>query len=707
MSQESTKPSVLNDRYEIKSLIGRGGMADVFLAHDELLGREVAVKLLRRETASDPMVLSRFRREAKAVAGLNHHSIVQVYDTGEQKRLDEGNQEFKVPFIVMEYVKGRTLRDLLKSGEITVPLAVTYTRGVLSALEFSHAHGIVHRDIKPANVMLTESGNVKVMDFGIARALSDASATMTQTQAIVGTAQYLSPEQARGEAIDLRSDIYSAGCLLFELATGRPPFVGESPVAVAYQHVGEKPVDASSVNTDVSPALDAVINKALEKDPADRFESASQFDAALEAVESGLPLQEVLILIGEKPSDCDEPTVPTDADATAALATTTTDDPTSTYASVDPSLAGVTVGAGALGAGSATALSGDTGGAVGFAAADDFSAVNPNDADSDGSFLGDYMDQDEEAGSERERRSPNRGPWIAVFTLLALALLAGGAYFFLQWTQQQQQANATVPVPAVAGMTQIDAQNTLITAGFRPRTEERFSDEVPRGNVIGTEPTAGTNARQNADILMLLSKGPENLTLPKDLEGQSESTVRDRLGKLNLTVDDQVEHVNSASIPSGMLVKTNPALGEQVRAGTTISITLSTGRVDVPRVIDMTDEEAKKLLEGDEYRLNVQINYVSRSGVTPGTVVAQLPHEGEAVGQGGIVTIDVARAPVPIPTPATKTVTASPTPSSSAPTSSAPSTSASNSSSASSSAPSSASTSPTPTPTKDPGDNQQ
>lgn len=267
-------PIVLGDRYELRQVIGRGGMAEVWQAHDLRLGREVAIKRLRADLATDPTFQTRFQREAQSAAGLNHPNIVSVYDTGSQ--IDPGTGVMR-PYIVMELVSGHTLRDILHEGRTIVPAkALEYTAGVLDALSFSHKHGIIHRDIKPANVMITPSGQVKVMDFGIARAVADTSATMTQTAAVIGTAQYLSPEQARGETVDSRSDIYSAGCLLYELLTGRPPFIGDSPVAVAYQHVREQPVPPSRLDPEVTPEIDAIVMKSLEKDPNDRYQTAAE-----------------------------------------------------------------------------------------------------------------------------------------------------------------------------------------------------------------------------------------------------------------------------------------------------------------------------------------------------------------------------------------------------------------------------------------------
>ncbi|GGU77438.1 serine/threonine protein kinase [Streptomyces litmocidini] len=259
-------------RYRLTHRLGRGGMAEVFAAEDVRLGRTVAVKLLRADLAEDPVSKARFTREAQSVAGLNHHAIVAVYDSGED--LVGGRP---VPYIVMELVEGRTIRDLLLSAEAPGPeQALIIVSGVLEALAYSHQHGIVHRDIKPANVIITHSGAVKVMDFGIARALHGAQSTMTQTGMVMGTPQYLSPEQALGKAVDHRSDLYATGCLLYELLALRPPFTGETPLSVVYQHVQDAPVPPSEVTGSVPPELDGLVMRSLAKDPDDRFQSAEE-----------------------------------------------------------------------------------------------------------------------------------------------------------------------------------------------------------------------------------------------------------------------------------------------------------------------------------------------------------------------------------------------------------------------------------------------
>ena len=283
---------MLGDRYEIGEVIGRGGMAEVHEAHDVRLGRRVAIKILRPDLARDPDFQVRFRREAQSAAALNHPNIVAVYDTGED-RLDgeNGGPQVVVPYIVMEFVDGMTLRQLLSAGRRLLPeRALEIASGVLSALDYAHRHGIVHRDIKPANVMLTRTGDVKVMDFGIARVINEAGISITATSAVMGTAQYLSPEQARGEVVDARSDLYSAGVLLYELLTGRPPFIGESAVSIAHQHVSEMPTPPSQIDNGVSPEIDLIVLAALAKRTDERYQTAGEFRADVERVIQGGPM---------------------------------------------------------------------------------------------------------------------------------------------------------------------------------------------------------------------------------------------------------------------------------------------------------------------------------------------------------------------------------------------------------------------------------
>ncbi|SIT85546.1 serine/threonine protein kinase [Microbacterium sp. RU33B] len=278
---------MLSGRYRIDELIGRGGMASVYRGYDETLGRQVAVKVLNRDLANDNAFRTRFRLEAQAASRMAHPAIVRVYDAGEDSETYPDGSVHPVPFIVMELVHGALLKDLVADGPVSVDDAIRYVDGILEALEYSHRAGVVHRDIKPGNVMVTDAGQIKVMDFGIARAVSDSSSTVAETTAILGTAAYFSPEQAKGEPVDARADIYSAGIVLYELLTGRQPFRGESPVAVAYQHVSEAPLAPSEVNEAIPRSLDAVTLRALAKDPFQRYQDAAGFREALDATVDG------------------------------------------------------------------------------------------------------------------------------------------------------------------------------------------------------------------------------------------------------------------------------------------------------------------------------------------------------------------------------------------------------------------------------------
>ena len=294
----TSEPRVLSGRYRVDDLIGRGGMATVYRGYDLTLGRAVAVKLLKRELADDAAFRTRFRLEAQAASRMAHPTIVRVFDAGEDVETGLDGNDRPVPYIVMELVQGRLLKDVIAEGPVPTDDALRYVDGILEALEYSHRAGVVHRDIKPGNVMITEAGRVKVMDFGIARAVSDSSSTVAETTAIVGTAAYFSPEQAKGEQVDARIDLYSAGIVLFELLTGRAPFRGDTPVAVAYQHVSETPPAPSSINPAVTPALDAVVARALSKDRYERFQGAAEFrddlrDAAAGRLPDHRPIDEL------------------------------------------------------------------------------------------------------------------------------------------------------------------------------------------------------------------------------------------------------------------------------------------------------------------------------------------------------------------------------------------------------------------------------
>lgn len=275
-------------RYRIGSLVGRGGMAEVYEGYDTRLGRTVAIKLLKSDLANDPSFEEKFRGEAQASARMAHPSIVRIYDAGEEETTDSNGNLVKTPFIIMELVKGKLLREVIHAGQVDIDKAIKYVIGILSALEVSHRSGVIHRDIKPANVMISENEAVKVMDFGIARAVSDNSATQAATAGIVGTAQYFSPEQARGETVDARTDLYSTGVILYELLAGRPPFKGESAVSVAYQHVSEMAPNPSDFNPNVTPELNAVVMRAMAKDRDERFQSAEEFREHLLAAQSGV-----------------------------------------------------------------------------------------------------------------------------------------------------------------------------------------------------------------------------------------------------------------------------------------------------------------------------------------------------------------------------------------------------------------------------------
>ena len=445
-----TPPRLLGGRYEVGELIGRGGMAEVHLGHDARLGRPVAIKILRSDHARDATFMHRFRREAQSVAGLNHRSVVAVYDSGEDQITEAGGAVLDIPYIVMEYVDGRTLREVLnEEGTLEPGEAARITGAVLDALAYSHQMGIVHRDIKPGNVMVADDGAVKVMDFGIARAVADAQATMTQTQAVIGTAQYISPEQARGETVDNRSDIYSTGCLLFELLTGRTPFVGD-PISLTYQHVNAAPPLPSDLNPDVPAGLDAVVLHALTKDRDERYPDALDMEEDLDAFRRGLPVSPAAMSSLQR------------AGHTELL----------------PAAAAGAAAAGAMGTEHPT-------------------AVTPAAQGSTGEL------------PEEKRRRGVVGWIIAGVLLLALAGLA-----FFAWQQSQPDPVDQVRLENLVGMTQEEAEQTLEDAGLEPEIETEESEDAESGTVLAQNPGQGERVDVGSTVTLTVSTGIGQTQVP-------------------------------------------------------------------------------------------------------------------------------------------------------------------------------------------------
>jgi beta-lactam-binding protein with PASTA domain/predicted Ser/Thr protein kinase len=591
---------LLGGRYQVGGLIGRGGMAEVHAGHDTRLGRTVAIKMLRSDLARDPSFLARFRREAQSAAGLNHPAIVAVYDSGEDEDTESGGARVALPYIVMEYVEGRTLREILNESTVMEPdEAARVTEGVLDALSYSHRMGIVHRDIKPANVMLTAAGAVKVMDFGIARAIADTAATMTQTQSVIGTAQYLSPEQAQGNPVDARSDLYSAGCLLYELLTGRTPFVGDSPVSIAYQHVGQAPQPPSVFQPGLSADLDAVVLHALVKDRDARYQDASQFRSDLAAARSGRPI------------------------SSAARGTA----------------AGVALGA--------AALAGDP--TMAMAQAERTQVV--------GTLTGQHNTASLPAvGHDPAEEKPKRHK--ATYILLAIAVVAALVLLGLAGKSMFGGATAApkVSVPSVIGLTQQAAVTRLQTDGFQVHVLLATDSKTETGKVSDQNPTANQSVAKGTLVTITVSKGPGDVQVP-DVSGFTQDSAVTTLKNVGLNVG-QVEQVDDPKVDKGKVIETNPPASSTVHAGSSVTLRVSSGKVKVPSVKGLQLGDAQQALADARLKYKTQF---ADSKQPEGTVLAQT-HSGETVDVGTQIILTVANVAPPTQPPTTPPPTTSTTP---------------------------------------------
>lgn len=647
--------SLANGRYELGELIGRGGMAEVRVAVDKRLGRTVAVKIMRSDLANDEIFLSRFRREAHAIAQMNNPNIVNIYDSGEESVIAENGLEERLPYLVMEYIKGKTLRDILKmNGALSQRDAEQVMLGVLNALEYSHRMGIIHRDIKPGNIMISEQGMVKVMDFGIARALDDSATTMTQSQGVVGTAQYLSPEQARGEQVDMRSDLYSAGCVLYEMLTGRPPFIGDSAVAIAYQHVSEVATPLSTLVPGMPAMWDKICAKAMAKDRQNRYATASEFKNDILAFMNGgvpvaaafNPLTDLANMKARKQAEQDAATMAmgmTDGAATQSFNPITGQVESaniafspSTRASqratmqaqrrkrvVIGSIVGVLVTVLVL-LGVLFMLNRSR--ATGDVVVPTFMETTTQDAAREKlcalGLVPDIREDDHSSQPEGTftKQSPRGGEHVASGSKVTV------------WFSVGPQSTR---VPDVSGKTQEAARKMLERAGFKianVRVED--SADIKKDHVTRTDPDADSFADKGTLITLYIASGLTKI--PDGLVGQSKDIVVSQLENFGFTTD--VVKEDSDNVPEGSVTRLNPSSGSSVKPHSSITVYVSQGasKVEVPSIDlgTVTFKQAKKILEAKGLRV------VSDSMAKDDDIVMSMSEEaGSKVEKGKAITL--------------------------------------------------------------------
>lgn len=618
-----TTPQHLSDRYELGEILGYGGMSEVHLARDLRLNRDVAIKVLRADLARDPSFYLRFRREAQNAAALNHPAIVAVYDTGEAETATG-----PLPYIVMEYVDGITLRDIVKDdGPMPIRRAIEVIADSCQALNFSHQHGIIHRDVKPANIMISKTGAVKVMDFGIARAVSDAGNSVTQTAAVIGTAQYLSPEQARGETVDARSDVYSLGCVLYELLTGEPPFVGDSPVAVAYQHVREDPVAPSKHNPEIPPGLDSVVLKALSKNPDNRYQNAAEMRADL-----------MRVYQGEQP---EAPKVLTDAERSTMLSTPAN---TRAFPASGPQtgplpsqyeeprrnpLSRWLVGLAAL---------------VVLTIIVTFAIILGNGPSRDvqvpdvtGKSQSDAVAALQNLGFKtkvQKNTSSKVAPEKVINTDPAKgSTVSAGA----EVTVNVSIGPENQQVPDCHGLSFGDAVKKLQAAGFKGTFTQSETKSLPedKGRVMATNPPAGQYSAVTNNITIVVGKGPGEKPVP-DLGGQNIDVAIKNLPTYGFTAPPTVIPVPSPE-SKGQILSTNPPANTMFPEDGVIEIRVSNGgQFRMPNIMGKFWTDAEPMLYQAGWQGGgLSTEDVPSDGNNRARVVFQDPPAGAGVGYNG------------------------------------------------------------------------
>ncbi len=614
-----TTPQHLSDRYELGEILGFGGMSEVHLARDVRLHRDVAVKVLRADLARDPSFYLRFRREAQNAAALNHPSIVAVYDTGEAE-----TPTGPLPYIVMEYVEGVTLRDIVHTdGPLPAQRAIEIIADACQALNFSHQNGIIHRDVKPANIMINNANAVKVMDFGIARAIADGGISVTQTAAVIGTAQYLSPEQARGDSVDARSDVYSLGCVLYEILTGEPPFTGDSPVAVAYQHVREDPVPPSKRHEGISPDLDAVVLKALAKNPDNRYQTAAEMRADLVRVHNG-----------ETP---EAPKVLTDAERSSLHGGPRTDPlPRQPLEGTDNDRVAGPIGRWVVAVAALAVLT-----IVVVIAFNTFggSTRDVQVPDVRGQVSADAVATLQNRGFKpRTLQKPDSTipPDHVISTDPgANASVGAGDEITINVSTGPEQRE----VPDVSSLSYGDAVTKLKAAGFT-KFKQANSPSTPEllGKVIGTNPPANQTSAITNVITVIVGSGPEIKKVP-EVAGQNVDDAQKNLTVNGFTKFSQAQ-VDSPR-PAGEVVGTNPPKDQMVPVDSVIELQVSRGNQFVmPDVTGQVWTEAEPRLRALGWTGVLDKGPdVDAGGSQHNKIVYQNPPAGTGVNRDGIITL--------------------------------------------------------------------
>ena len=556
---------VIAGRYELGRTIGRGAMSEIYEARDIITGDKVAIKILNEKLSAHKKLVDLFTQEASSATSLNHPHIISVLDSGQDTPTDPSDAH-PVPFIVMEYVDGLELSKVIERGPLKISEAIRVTQELLSAIQHAHSAGIIHRDIKPANIMITRNGEVKVVDFGIARAISESFDDLDQTTSILGTAAYFSPEQAQGEKVDVRTDIYAIGIVLYEMLTGKPPFEGDTAVAVAHQHIHAQPEPPSSLNPKVSPALDAVVMKALEKKKNLRFQKTETFATALENAAK------------------DKPKIVTPAP-------------------VEDEISG-TISEPAVAATSAAALP------------DDFTYLFGSDPSTAPTLI-----QPEEHKPERKRVLS----LVAIIALVSMVLTGVGV-----WVATLEPINlfppSTITMPDMTGQTSATAKQQLTDLGLFPEIVEQNSGTVAKNRVIRTDPPEGTVVDPGTPVKVFVSQGKTRTPVPdvSDMTVEEATTVIEEEGFVVGTVTE----TTSANIAAGNVISTTPAVGTTVLQGSKVNLTVSNGKITIPELRGKSVSEASTLLSDVQIYPTIEADPNCPKSATP-TVRSQSVSPGD------------------------------------------------------------------------------